>query len=126
MGLTQNDEKGYWGKITEVESPNRNIECDPTDWGGKKIEINGAIMVGWGLEPCSVGRFKMIEMEEDVLTEDGEDENSEEEDEDDDLDVDIDMNIDFENTASLDALLGGENSGANDGADSYGLPGSFE
>lgn len=121
MGLTQNDEKGYWGKITEVESPNQdNIECDPTHWGGKKIEINGAIMVGWGLEPCSVGRFKMIEIEEDVLADDGEGDIDEETDEEEDVRIGI------ENTASLDALLGKGNPGAYDGSDRYDLPGSFE
>jgi len=121
IGLTQNDEKGYWGKITEVESPNHdNIERDHTHLGGKKIEINGAIMVGWGLEPCSVGRFKMIEIEEDVLADDGEGDIDEEEDEKEDVRIDI------KNTASLDALLGNGNPGAHDGSDSYDLPGSFE
>eukprot|EP00578_Thalassiosira_sp_NH16_P013150 CAMPEP_0181123688 /NCGR_PEP_ID=MMETSP1071-20121207/26047_1 /TAXON_ID=35127 /ORGANISM="Thalassiosira sp., Strain NH16" /LENGTH=394 /DNA_ID=CAMNT_0023208875 /DNA_START=44 /DNA_END=1226 /DNA_ORIENTATION=- len=61
--LTQNDEKGYWGTITALEDGSKeSIEGDPAQWANKKIEIKGAVMVGWGLEPCSVGRFKMIEI----------------------------------------------------------------
>ena len=70
--LTQNDEKGYWGVISEVEDGGKGsrdgVSSIPAN---KKIEIHGAVMVGWGLEPCSVGRFKMIEIDE--LLEDDDD-----------------------------------------------------
>jgi len=63
--LTQNDEKGYWGVITDVEDGVKGSGDGASSIpGNKKIEIHGAVMVGWGLEPCSVGRFKMIEIEE--------------------------------------------------------------
>ena len=107
--------------MTEVEDPNQDsIEVDPAQWGGKKIEVEGAIMVGWGLEPCSIARFKMIEMDDDMLEEDDDDED-EDEDEEDEIDVDVDMN----NTASLDELLEND-SGAEDGSDPFDAPGSFE
>jgi len=71
--LTQDDEKSYWGKIKEVPKSG-----DDTDTGEiKKVSITGAVMVGWGLEPCSVGRFKMTEIE-DVFEDDEDDEDEEE------------------------------------------------
>lgn len=57
LSLTQDDERTYWGKIIELESVDRTR---------KKIEVEGAIMLGTGLEPCSIGRFRMIEMEEEI------------------------------------------------------------
>jgi len=76
--LTQNDEKGYWGVITDVEEGVKGSGDGASSIpGNKKIEIHGAVMVGWGLEPCSVGRFKMIEIEE--LLEEDDDEEKEEE-----------------------------------------------
>jgi hypothetical protein len=74
--LTQDDEKSYWGKIKEVPKSG-----DDTDTGDvKKVSIQGAVMVGWGLEPCSVGRFKMTEIE-DILEDEDDDEEEEEEEE---------------------------------------------
>lgn len=58
--LTQDDEKAYWGKITEIGTDNDNK---------KKVEIDGAIMIGTGLEPCSIGRFRMVEMNEELRSE---------------------------------------------------------
>lgn len=91
MSLTQNDEKGkatsltyrhvnsrtksfqgYWGTISEVETANDK----------KKIEVKGAVMVGWGLEPTTLGRFKMIEIEDELLSDDDDDDEAEEDDED--------------------------------------------
>ncbi len=63
--LTQNDQKGYWGVINGVDACGVE-EGNPSS---KKIEIKGTVMVGWGMEPCSVGRFKMIEMEGYLLEE---------------------------------------------------------
>lgn len=72
--MTQDDEKSYWGKIKEVPKSG-----DDTDTGDvKKVSIQGAVMVGWGLEPCSVGRFKMTEIE-DILEDEDDDEEEEEE-----------------------------------------------
>ena len=51
--LTQYDEKAYWGTITGklVSIPKVNgADADSTDHIYKKIEIDGAVMVGWGLE----------------------------------------------------------------------------
>lgn len=71
--LTQDDEKSYWGKIKEVPQPG--------DGAGenKKVSIKGAVMLGWGLEPVSVGRFKMTEIEDVLEDEDEDDEEDEEE-----------------------------------------------
>ena len=71
MSLTQDDERTYWGKITEVgtvQDPDNNNNSSPI-----KVEIEGAIMLGTGLEPCSIGRFRMIEMEEDIIDSNEED-----------------------------------------------------
>merc|ERR1712110_607588 len=60
--LTHQDDVSFWGKIYEIDASDRedNILDDPKDWKGTKIEINGAVMIGWGLEPCSIARFTMI------------------------------------------------------------------
>ena len=77
--LTQDDEKAYWGLITqEADGGKDSIEVDPAEWGDKKIQVEGAVMVGWGLEPTTVGRFKMIEIE-DILEDEDEEEDDEEE-----------------------------------------------
>ena len=74
--MTQDDEKSYWGKIKEVPKSG-----DDTDTGDvKKVSIQGAVMVGWGLEPCPVGRFKITEIE-DILEDEDDDEEEEEEEE---------------------------------------------
>jgi len=93
--LTQNDEKVYWGKISEV------IDGDDK----QKIEIMGAVMIGWGLEPTTLGQFKMIEIEDDVL-EDESDLDEEEEEEYEEMSVD-----DVKDSASLlDSMLESEDS----------------
>lgn len=43
------------------------------------MSIKGAVMLGWGLEPVSVGRFKMTEIEDVLEDDDEEDEEDEEE-----------------------------------------------
>ena len=73
-------------------------------------------MVGWGLEPTTLGRFKMIEIDE-ILEEDEEEEEEEYEE----------MSADdvLKNADSLDSMLGtGENLG--DSADPFDLSGAFE
>ena len=72
--LTQDDEKSYWGKIKEVPQPDGDGAGE-----NKKVSIKGAVMLGWGLEPVSVGRFKMTEIEDVLEDEDEEDEEDEEE-----------------------------------------------
>jgi len=117
--LTQNDEKGYWGTITEaVDCGNDSIEDNPSQWRNEKMEINGAVMIGWGLEPCSVGRFKMIEIEDTLEDE----EEEEEEDEYEEMSTDDVM----ENANSLDSLLGTADSDIEDSSGSFDLPGTFE
>ena len=115
--LTQNDEKAYWGKITEIgDSDKDSIEGGPTEWSNKKLEIDGAVMVGWGLEPTTLGRFKMIEIDE-ILEEDEEEEEEEYEE----------MSADdvLKNADSLDSMLGtGEDHG--DSADPFDLSGACE
>lgn len=82
--LTHQDDVSFWGKIYEVDASDRedNILDDPKDWKGTKIEINGAVMIGWGLEPCSIARFTMIEKTEEDYTEE-----DEEDDDNDDFDL---------------------------------------
>lgn len=128
MSLTQDDEKGYWGQIREVEDDNEDsIEIDPADWGGKKIEVNGAVMVGWGLEPCSVGRFKMMEIVDEEDSEEDEEDNEEEEGE---VYVEMSEDIVAENANNFDMLME-ESSEVNydtdhGSSDSFGSTGSFE
>ena len=81
--LTHMDDVSYWGKIYEVDAAveEDSINDDPADWKGTKIEINGAVMLGVGLEPCSVARFTMIEKtEEDDYEDDYDDDDDEDED----------------------------------------------
>eukprot|EP00816_Leptocylindrus_hargravesii_P011337 CAMPEP_0196802296 /NCGR_PEP_ID=MMETSP1362-20130617/1926_1 /TAXON_ID=163516 /ORGANISM="Leptocylindrus danicus, Strain CCMP1856" /LENGTH=382 /DNA_ID=CAMNT_0042173553 /DNA_START=301 /DNA_END=1449 /DNA_ORIENTATION=- len=51
--LTQNDDKGYWGTIYEQE-------------GTGRFEVRGMVMLGYGLEPTTIGRFTMIEQQDDI------------------------------------------------------------
>ena len=77
--MTQKDEVAYWGKIYEVDASNQedSVDDDPTEWKGTRIEINGSVMQGVGLEPCSIARFTMIEKtEEDYDLDDDEDEDN--------------------------------------------------
>jgi hypothetical protein len=71
--LSNQDEVSYWGTIYEVDAAveEDSIEDNPLEWKGTRIEVNGAVMVGIGLEPTSVAKFTMIEKtEEDVFDED--------------------------------------------------------
>jgi hypothetical protein len=77
--LTHQDDVSYWGQIYEVDVAEQldSIDDDPKDWKGTKLEVNGAVMLGVGLEPTSISRFTMIEK-----TEDDDEEDEEEEDDD--------------------------------------------
>jgi len=120
--LTQNDEKSYWGLIEEVATDSgaedNIVEGDEPGAQNKKIQIEGAVMLGWGLEPCSIGRYKMIEMEDDML----EEEDDEEEDEYEEMSAD-DV---IESANSLDSMLGTEEEDVDDGSDPFDSPGAFE
>ena len=101
--MTKEDEKSYWGKISyeeeEVYDEKGKDKKDPTeaaasakkdedgkDGGGdpppKRLQVNGSVIYGWGLEPIPVARFIMREATELEL----EDDDEEEEDDDDDDD----------------------------------------
>ena len=120
MSLTQDDEKAYWGKITQVNTANtESTGVDPAHQVHKKIEIDGAVMVGWGLEPCSVGRFKMIEIEEEISVEEEPDETEEEEDYVEMSENDVKMNAN-----SFELLLDDANVDGN--LDLFDAPGAFD
>jgi len=74
--LKEEDDVSYWGKIYELDAAREedSIEDDPNEWKGTKIEINGAVMLGVGLEPCSIARFTMIEKTEADYDDDEDDE----------------------------------------------------
>ena len=80
--MTQKDEVAYWGEIYEVDTDIQedSIDDDPTEWKGTKIEINGSVMQGVGLEPCSIARFTMIEKTEEDYDLDEDDDDDDEED----------------------------------------------
>jgi len=86
--LSQKDEVGYWGKIYKVGKEGESsvsTSNDKEDSETARVEINGSVMDGLGLEPCPVGRFTMIEKTEDDdnFYEDEEEDDDEEDDEDD-------------------------------------------
>jgi hypothetical protein len=98
--LSQKDAVSYWGKIYEVEQEsdkdstmNQNIASDPLSWKGKRIEVNGNLMEGWALEPCSVAKFTMVEITEEAEDEEDEEDEEIEEDEDEDDDDILDQSI---------------------------------
>lgn len=79
-------------------------------------------MVGWGLEPCSVGRFKMIEIEE--LQEDYEEDDGDEEDDEDYLEMSADAVV--ESASNLDSILSDIGSVLLDSSNPFDVPGAFE
>lgn len=108
--LSQEDDKGYYGKI----------EGDPSQWSNEKIEIKGTVIQPPVINGAStsVGRFKMIEIE-DVL----EEEDAEEEDEDEYVEMSADDVK--ENADSLDSMMGTGDTDLDDSSDPFDLPGSF-
>lgn len=120
MSLTQDDEKAYWGKITQVDTIRKEITgADCPHQAHKKIEIDGAVMVGWGLEPCSVGRFKMIEIKEEITMEEESDETEQDEDY-----FEMSENDVKKNANSFELLLDDDHS--DDNLDLFGAPGAFD
>lgn len=81
--LSKEDDVAYWGQIYKIDSASKENDdvvdgSTSTRSDRAKIEINGSVMFGMDLEPCSIARFTMIEKTEE--------ENYEEDDDDDDLD----------------------------------------
>ena len=114
--LTQDDEKSYWGKIKEVPQPDGDGAGE-----NKKVSIKGAVMLGWGLEPVSVGRFKMTEIEDVLEDDDEEDEEDEEE-----YEALSDEAV-AESALSFDSLLeNSETEGDEDDAEPFESLGAFE
>lgn len=90
-GLSQKDDVAYWGKIYEVDTVSKedSIEDNPLKWKGTKIEINGSVMLGLDLEPCSIARFTMIEKTEDDYYDHEDEEDDDEDNNDDNNDSDL-------------------------------------
>lgn len=82
--LSQKDEVTYWGQIYKVNigelEDEDSVDNVPLPEKGIRVEINGSVMSGWGLEPCSSARFTMIEKTEDDVKYD--DDNSDDDDDD--------------------------------------------
>ena len=121
--LTQDDEKSYWGKIKEIPKSGGDTgkEGDADTGDRKKVSIKGAVMVGWGLEPCSVGRFKMTEIE-DILEDEDDDEEEEEEYEALSDEAVIESALNFDSLLDIDASKDNDD----DDFESFELPGAFE
>mmetsp|Transcript_7181 Transcript_7181/g.10836 ORF Transcript_7181/g.10836 Transcript_7181/m.10836 type:complete len:484 (-) Transcript_7181:41-1492(-) len=81
--LSSQDDVSYWGDIFEVDAAEEEdcIMDDPFNWKGTKIEVNGAVMLGVGLEPCSIARFTMIEKTEVDSNDDEDDDDDDDDDE---------------------------------------------
>jgi len=58
--LTQNDDKGYWGVIREY-SIEDGEKLDSAVGKNTRLEIRGMVLLGYGLEPTTIGRFTMVE-----------------------------------------------------------------
>jgi hypothetical protein len=119
--LTQNDEKAFWGKIIEVKDGSGNKDSheagDSSHLGSIKIEVEGSVIVGFGLEPEPIGRFKMIEID-DVLEDDEEEEEEEYEEMSDEAVM--------ENANNLDSIVGTVDSDVQGNTDQFDFPGAFE
>ena len=78
LHLTHQDDVSYWGEIYEEDTAKEEdcIMDDPCNWKGTKFEINGAVMLGVGLEPCSIARFTMIEKTEEDTDDEEDDEDT--------------------------------------------------
>ena len=60
--LTQNDDKGYWGVITQYEIDDENdLDSHDSTQLASRFEIRGMVLLGYGLEPTTIGKFTMIE-----------------------------------------------------------------
>jgi hypothetical protein len=100
-GLTQDDAKTYWGQISfeEVEEDEEHeselqilIDRDPnqegnthpaaTDPKSKRLQVQGSVLFGSGLEPLPIARFIMREATPDDYLDDEEEDDDDDEDED--------------------------------------------
>ena len=103
--LTQDDEKVYWGKITEVIDNQNTVDG--------KITVEGSVMVAFG--PFGFGttlaKFKMTQIE-DIL-----DETHQESD---------DGDIKPTNVDSIESFMDSSCTNNEDETDQFELPGAFE
>lgn len=63
IGLSQDDGRAYWGKICQEDNESSSLKDE-----SKRIQVNGSVLIGWGLEPFPVDKFIMKEI--DVTLED--------------------------------------------------------
>lgn len=101
--MSHEDAKSYWGRIshmtdddddnnqeTKSSAKDNNDSDDDNNNDNKRIQVNGSVIVGFGLEPQPVAKFFMREVENDA-----EEEEDEEEEEDDDDDDDVGPKFSF-------------------------------
>eukprot|EP00567_Pseudictyota_dubia_P017132 CAMPEP_0197438788 /NCGR_PEP_ID=MMETSP1175-20131217/5684_1 /TAXON_ID=1003142 /ORGANISM="Triceratium dubium, Strain CCMP147" /LENGTH=545 /DNA_ID=CAMNT_0042968585 /DNA_START=236 /DNA_END=1873 /DNA_ORIENTATION=- len=126
MGLTSDDVKAYWGRITEIGkgSGDEESDCEESkskdlssseEAKAKTVEINGSVLDGWGLEPTTVAWFTMIEKTEDMFEEDQDDDDEEE---------DFDTDLYFLERSTSDADSSSEDSDEED--DFFSSPDAFQ
>ena len=87
--------KSFWGKISYEEDKdkiNNDLGLNPPAMGetsderttkkdpAARLQVEGSVIVGWGLEPEPVARFIMKEAEDDADFFDDDDDDEEEED----------------------------------------------
>jgi len=109
--LTQEDAKTYWGTIKyeeplpEKDNPKKVDEPNlvkPTEGGEgeakvlARLEVEGSVMFGWGIEPIPEARFIMRELSNDDLAD-----LSEEEDDDEDVVDEVDLKLPEKDLPSL-------------------------
>jgi hypothetical protein len=76
--LSTDDEKTYWGKITDEDETEDPMAEDETDGGDRRLVVNGSVIFGYGLEPQPVGHFIMTETNESENYGDDEEEDDDE------------------------------------------------
>ena len=106
--MTQDDEKVYWGKITETMDKQNTIDG--------KLTVEGSVMVAFG--PFGFGttlaKFKMTQIE-DILDE------TRQEDDDDEEEKSYSSDVD-----SIESIMDPDGTNNEDESDQFELPGAFE
>lgn len=109
-GLTKEDEKCYWGKISYMNdqphgatSSKENKSFDPKESNNiatphnenatPRLSVEGSVIFGYGLEPLPVARFVMTETT--ATGEDDDDDDVDDDDEDHDIDTDDEPKDEF-------------------------------
>lgn len=81
VGLSHEDAKSYWGKIsyeeeeTEVDSRYRTVKSlsssssndDSDGLAKKRLQVHGTVIYGYSLEPQPIARFLMTEADDDGI-----------------------------------------------------------